>query len=221
MALVKSEDAGRAAWLEAAHTVLLSDGPGAVSIAGLARLLGVSRGAFYWHFESRDALLKSLLAPLIENALPPVFSRLSKLDHDLGFIALIDSAFLPDDLCIAANQHRLALEQWAKVDRDAETAAVRLARMRRRSMGQFLARHGCSQSRARIQGALLDRTLFPFGDCAPPMDPANYATDLSEMFHLMSVRKIPSATLSRHLNHSLPRRRAAPKSFSHRSGLPD
>jgi len=48
-------------WIECALTVLVESGIEAVQITALARRLDVTRGSFYWHFESREALLDALL----------------------------------------------------------------------------------------------------------------------------------------------------------------
>ncbi|MEL7258896.1 MAG: TetR/AcrR family transcriptional regulator [Pseudomonadota bacterium] len=48
-------------WIEAAQTMLIDSGVEAVQITVLARTLGVTRGSFYWHFESREALLDALI----------------------------------------------------------------------------------------------------------------------------------------------------------------
>ena len=48
-------------WIQAALDLLVQDGIEAVQITVLARRLKVTRGSFYWHFESRDALLEALL----------------------------------------------------------------------------------------------------------------------------------------------------------------
>lgn len=48
-------------WIEAAQTMLIDSGVEAVQITVLARALGVTRGSFYWHFESREALLDALI----------------------------------------------------------------------------------------------------------------------------------------------------------------
>lgn len=52
----------RADWIEAGLAALLAEGIEAVQITQLARRLAVTRGSFYWHFESREALLDALLA---------------------------------------------------------------------------------------------------------------------------------------------------------------
>jgi len=53
---------GRDAWLNAARDALIREGVGAVQIGRLARSLGVTRGGFYWFFDSRRQLLKELAA---------------------------------------------------------------------------------------------------------------------------------------------------------------
>lgn len=49
-------------WLDAAYQVLVESGVDAVKVMPLAKMLNLSRTSFYWHFESREALLTALLA---------------------------------------------------------------------------------------------------------------------------------------------------------------
>jgi AcrR family transcriptional regulator len=48
-------------WTTVALDALLNEGPDAVSVQPLARRLGATRGSFYWHFASRDDLLRAAL----------------------------------------------------------------------------------------------------------------------------------------------------------------
>lgn len=48
-------------WEQAALQLIADDGVGALAIDALARRLGVTKGSFYWHFRSRDALLQAAL----------------------------------------------------------------------------------------------------------------------------------------------------------------
>lgn len=48
-------------WVAAALEVLLQDGPDAVAVQPVARRLNATKGSFYWHFDSRDALLRAVL----------------------------------------------------------------------------------------------------------------------------------------------------------------
>ena len=51
----------RAAWIDAGLRALSAGGPDAVRIEPLARVLGVTKGGFYWHFDDRDGLLDAML----------------------------------------------------------------------------------------------------------------------------------------------------------------
>lgn len=48
-------------WEEAALTTLAESGLAAVAVEPLARQLGVTKGSFYWHFATREALLQAAL----------------------------------------------------------------------------------------------------------------------------------------------------------------
>lgn len=49
-------------WAQAALDLIAEQGVAAVAVEPLARRLGVTKGSFYWHFPSRDALLGAALA---------------------------------------------------------------------------------------------------------------------------------------------------------------
>jgi AcrR family transcriptional regulator len=51
----------RKRWVDEGLRAIAAGGPDAVRIESLAQALGVSKGGFYWHFESRGALLDDLL----------------------------------------------------------------------------------------------------------------------------------------------------------------
>ncbi|MFN3842422.1 MAG: TetR/AcrR family transcriptional regulator [Rehaibacterium terrae] len=48
-------------WAQAALDLVAEQGVAAVAVEPLARRLGVTKGSFYWHFPSRDALLHAAL----------------------------------------------------------------------------------------------------------------------------------------------------------------
>jgi AcrR family transcriptional regulator len=48
-------------WTERALALLMDEGVGAIKINRLCADLGVTKGSFYWHFPSRDALLQAAL----------------------------------------------------------------------------------------------------------------------------------------------------------------
>jgi AcrR family transcriptional regulator len=48
-------------WEQAALDLIAQQGMSAVAVEPLARQLGVTKGSFYWHFPTREALLKAAL----------------------------------------------------------------------------------------------------------------------------------------------------------------
>lgn len=48
-------------WIEAAFETLLNHGIAAVTVENLCRILGVTKGSFYHHFQDRSALLNALI----------------------------------------------------------------------------------------------------------------------------------------------------------------
>ena len=60
----RTERSGRLSaedWAQAALDLIAEQGVAAVAVEPLARRLGVTKGSFYWHFPSRDALLQAAL----------------------------------------------------------------------------------------------------------------------------------------------------------------
>ncbi len=48
-------------WEEGALDLIATHGVGAVAVESLAKQLGVTKGSFYWHFPTREALLKAAI----------------------------------------------------------------------------------------------------------------------------------------------------------------
>lgn len=88
----KREPLGRQAWLDAARRALIEEGTAGVEINKLAKRLDVTRGGFYWFFESREQLLDELLDYWV-NASTMVFERILQSPGRNGvreYQALID-----------------------------------------------------------------------------------------------------------------------------------
>lgn len=63
-------------WARNALDLLAREGVAAVAVEPLARQLGVTKGSFYWHFPSRDALLAAALERWESAELEQVFAQL-------------------------------------------------------------------------------------------------------------------------------------------------
>ena len=209
MEQINQRDAGPAAWVTATHEALLSDGLQAISIAKLARKLGVSRGAFYWHFENREALVQRALPGFAENAIPAKLKQLETLGPDTGMLALLDHAYLPDDGDRIAQRHLQVLEDWASQDMSARKAFSSVVLKRVKIIRQFLHKAGIPYSEARIRAQTLDRLLFAPREHQDKPDRASYATDLEYLYWLHFGHNAAPGVLSRHVNRTLPARQSS------------
>ena len=63
-------------WALAALDVIAEQGLAAVAVEPLARRLGVTKGSFYWHFPSREALLVAALERWEKTEQETVFGKL-------------------------------------------------------------------------------------------------------------------------------------------------
>jgi AcrR family transcriptional regulator len=65
-------------WTQAALTILARNGIEAVRVERLAKVLGVTKGSFYWHFRDRPALLDAMLQFWRQRATLGIIDRLER-----------------------------------------------------------------------------------------------------------------------------------------------
>lgn len=75
MARRRDKAATREAILEAARTVLASDGPDALSLTKVANLAGINRGTAYQHFETREDLIKATVQWVSDHLSNTIFGQ--------------------------------------------------------------------------------------------------------------------------------------------------
>lgn len=119
----------RSKWIEEGLRALAAGGPDAVRVDSLAKSLGVTRGGFYWHFESRATLLEEMLDSWERVAIDEAIARVEEGGGDAReklrrLFSLAASS--PDLLKID-----LAVRDWARRD---EAVAKRLRRVDNRRM---------------------------------------------------------------------------------------
>ncbi len=153
----------RSAWIEAGLRALAVGGPDAVRIEALARMLGVTKGGFYWHFDNRHALLDDILDAWERLSVDEVIERTedglgdgagnakAKLER-LGRLATSGDAVLGIDPL----EVDLAIRDWARRD---EKVARRLRRVDNRRMDYMRALFAtfCAD-----QAEIEDRALLGF-----------------------------------------------------------
>lgn len=70
-----NQSLSRDAWVKAAQVLIAREGVPAVAVESLAQSLGVTKGSFYWHFDSRDALIQAALEAWEQDQSADVVSR--------------------------------------------------------------------------------------------------------------------------------------------------
>lgn len=141
-------------WLRAARKALISHGVGEVKILSLARLLGVSRSSFYWHFESRRDLLDQLIQSW-ERRNTGIMLKHCELpaetitDAVMNFFrCIIDPAGFDPKL-------DFAMREWARRDETLRAVIDRSDEARRGAIARMFERHGFSAPEADIRARVL------------------------------------------------------------------
>ena len=110
-------------WIAQGYETLTAEGPGALRAEYLARIIGTTKGSFYWHFQDietyREALLEdwSTKAVAACKAATPQGAVSGDMLRDFGKTA----AFWPDSDCAEAWAEP-AIRGWAYYDSAAQNA---------------------------------------------------------------------------------------------------
>jgi AcrR family transcriptional regulator len=149
----------RSRFLEAAFEVLGETGWQDLRINPLCTRLGVTKGSFYWHFESREALLSAVLAAweragteeiiaTVEGARVPAPERLRLLVHTVFAETSRGGRIEP------------AIRAWAAADPQAAATVARVDERRLAYVRELLQATGASRTAATHRSAILYRTLI-------------------------------------------------------------
>ena len=120
---------GREAWLRVAREALIRGGIRAVEIGKLARRLKVTRGGFYWFFNSRGELLDDLLADWERTNTQAFKETIQHSGHNgiAKFQAVVDMWVTERGYSPSWDA---AVRDWARVSRKVATAVRRIDRQR-------------------------------------------------------------------------------------------
>ena len=137
-------------WLEAAKVVLIEEGIGFVRVDRLAKRLKVTRGGFYYHFKSHNALLEGLLNLwrkqnqfVPEN--PDVSSQQSSYRalEALTYALIHEQGFDP--------QFDMAVREWARISVPVAEVVHEVDDVRIRSLRHIMKGIGCNEKEAEIR----------------------------------------------------------------------
>jgi AcrR family transcriptional regulator len=143
-------------WIEAATTLLVDKGIDTVRVDVLAKVLGVTRGSFYWHFKDRDDLLKSVLKAWRDAATDQLIERFER-QHAEPRMLIKELISLPFRGRSAERAARieLAIRAWARRDETARQAVDDVDARRISYIAQCFSALGYSIAEARARGFAL------------------------------------------------------------------
>lgn len=139
-------------WVAAAMDLLATETVRGVRIATLCARLGVTKGSFYWHFPSREALLAAILAEWRRLMTLEVISRgayvSAPVDEVLkGTLSL--SRRRPPGRLGAVER---SIRDWARSDPVAQAALEEIDAARLHSLESLFLRRGFAAEEARLRG---------------------------------------------------------------------
>jgi AcrR family transcriptional regulator len=143
-------------WVQAGSALLVDKGIDMVRVDVLAKLLGVTRGSFYWHFKDRADLLQNILKAWRDAATDQLIDRFERKSTDPR-VHIQDLISLPfrGQSAERAAQIELAIRAWARRDATARHAVDEVDARRISYIAQCFSALGFSIAGARARGALL------------------------------------------------------------------
>jgi len=143
------------AWVDAALTELGAAGIDGVRVEVLAKRLSVTKGSFYWHFKSRDALLAAMLNRWRRRATLALIERLEsgQTSAEERLRRLLKLPLLGERSASAADLE-LSIRLWGRRDERAQAALVEVDELRLRYIERLLQELGMSHEEAAVRATL-------------------------------------------------------------------
>lgn len=138
-------------WILEALRVMDGHGVHEVKVSSLAAALGVTKGSFYWHFESREDLLASILQFWTESLVAQIDAEVGlQSDDPVEEFRWILGRIASGEL----NRHDPAIRTWAVFDPIAEAAVRRVDETRLEYTRGLFCRMGFNDREAELRSRL-------------------------------------------------------------------
>ncbi|MEX1368978.1 MAG: TetR/AcrR family transcriptional regulator [Nannocystaceae bacterium] len=149
----------RQRWIDAAFDALCEAGETQVRINSLCATLGVTKGSFYWHFDSHDALLQALLERWELSGTDAIIDELDESGKSAAqrLRMLVRAAFAESS---RGDRIESAIRAWASHDQRAAASVARVDERRVAYVRELLRAAGVGAAAAGHRSALLYRTLI-------------------------------------------------------------
>lgn len=143
---------GRADWINAAIEVMVDSSVEQVRVERLAVVLKVSKGSFYWHFRTREELLKAVLEQWADQATFGIQERLDQEEPraDQRLLLYLRLPFR-SPAAVRAADLELAILGWARRSAQAMRAVSRIDTERVAHLAQIFLDMGFGKDEARLR----------------------------------------------------------------------
>jgi AcrR family transcriptional regulator len=138
-------------WIEAANDLLVSENVRGVQVSALCMKLEVTKGSFYWHFSSRQDLLRALLASWRRRMTLNIASRLGRAATGAAGTLRALLALPRKTFSAAGAAIEMSIRDWGRRDQLAHDALQEVDRIRLASFEQSFRALGLPERDARLR----------------------------------------------------------------------
>jgi AcrR family transcriptional regulator len=138
-------------WIAAANDLLVSENVRGVQVSALCLKLEVTKGSFYWHFASRQDLLRALLASWRRRMTLNIASRLGRAAGGAAATLRTLLALPRKTFSAAGAAIEMSIRDWGRRDKLAHDALREVDRIRLVSFEQSFRSLGFPERDARLR----------------------------------------------------------------------
>jgi AcrR family transcriptional regulator len=164
-------------WISAAMLVLSKKGIESVRVEPLAKMLGVTKGSFYWHFNDRRALLDAMLQSWRQRATLAIIERMERGKPDPAdrLRALIALPQKQASRSVDGAEVEASMRLWARTDPKAAATIREIDRLRLDYIASLLEATKRHPGESRASAVLVYAFILAEAALGPEIDPATYA----------------------------------------------
>jgi AcrR family transcriptional regulator len=168
-------------WLDQGLKALAEGGFTALKAEPLAKIMGVSRGSFYWHFANVEAFHSAILRHWRDVAAERIIADVEASTGEGDPLQLLLRRVFGERLALES-----AVRSWAAVDRAAKSAVQAIDRRRLSYVESLLRASGLSADVARARAQILYWAFLGFALSEKPLPRAQQQSVLEEMLRIAS-----------------------------------
>lgn len=168
-------------WLDQGLKALAESGFTALKAEPLAKIMGVSRGSFYWHFADVEAFHRAILRHWRDVAAERIIAGVEASAGEGDPLQLLLRRVFGERLALES-----AVRSWAAVDRAAKSAVQAIDRRRLSYVESLLRASGLPADVARARAQILYWAFLGFALSDKPLPRAQQQSVLEEMLRIAS-----------------------------------